>query len=66
VSYQAVVKWEANGRLPYTELSGETWYAELIERLTEGRVTKAELWAASFPGRPRDAANESEVSAHGC
>lgn len=43
VTYQAVRKWEKTGRLPRTEWTGETDYAERIERATEGRVTKAML-----------------------
>ena len=43
VSYQAVRKWERAGRLPRTEWTGETNYAEVIERLTEGKIKKGEL-----------------------
>jgi hypothetical protein len=43
VSGQAVRKWQAAGRLPRTEWTGETTYAARIEELTGGRVTKAEL-----------------------
>lgn len=43
VSYQAVKKWEAKGRLPRTEWTGETGYAAAIELITEGKVTRAEL-----------------------
>lgn len=52
VSGQAIRKWEANGRLPRTEWTGETRYAEKIERLMEGEVTKAQLlakWPDSAP-----------------
>jgi len=45
VSYQAVRKWEDAERLPRTEYTGETNYAETIERLTSGKVTKARLLA---------------------
>ena len=40
VTYQAIRKWEKAGRLPRTEWTGETNYSEIIERLTEGKVTK--------------------------
>lgn len=43
VSYQAVRKWEKNGRLPRTEWSGETSHAKNIERLTKGEVTREQL-----------------------
>jgi len=33
-SYQAVKKWEKNGKLPRTEWSGETNYAEKIYKKT--------------------------------
>lgn len=41
-SYQAVLKWMAKG-LPRTEWTGETNYAAAIERLTEGKFSRAEL-----------------------
>jgi hypothetical protein len=44
-SGQAVRKWEAAGRLPRTEWTGETTYAEQIERLTGGEITKQALLA---------------------
>lgn len=43
VSYQAVRKWERAKKLPRTEWTGETAYAEKIERLTQGAIKKAEL-----------------------
>ena len=43
VTYQAVRKWEAAGRLPRTEWTDETHHAEAIERATGGRITKAQL-----------------------
>jgi hypothetical protein len=43
VTYQAVRKWEKKGRLPRTEWTGETNYAERIEKLTCGKVSKAIL-----------------------
>lgn len=43
VSYQAVRKWEAAGRLPRTDWTGETNYSEIIERLSKGRITKKAL-----------------------
>lgn len=43
VTYQAVRKWEAAGRLPRTEWTGETGYAAVIETVTKGRITKAKL-----------------------
>jgi hypothetical protein len=43
VSYQAVKKWEKAGRLPRTEWTGETNYSTVIERLTDGKVTRGDL-----------------------
>jgi len=43
VSGQAVRKWEAAGRLPRTEWTGETDYGSTIERVTEGQVTRQSL-----------------------
>lgn len=45
VSYQAVKKWEAKGRLPRTEWTGETAYAAAIELITGGKITRTELLA---------------------
>ena len=43
VTYQAIRKWEAQGRLPRTEWTGETQYATKIARLSKGAVTKRQL-----------------------
>lgn len=43
VSYQAVMKWVAAGRLPRSEFSGETTYASTIQDATNGSVTADEL-----------------------
>jgi hypothetical protein len=42
-SYQAVLKWIRMGRLPRTEWTGETNYAEVIERLTKGKYPREKL-----------------------
>lgn len=47
VTYQAIRKWEAKGRLPRTEWTGETDYASLIEQATEGKVSKVALLSIS-------------------
>lgn len=46
VSHQAVRKWEAAGRMPRTEWTGETHYSAAIETLCTGQVTKEQLLAA--------------------
>lgn len=46
ITYQAVRKWQAAGRLPRTEWTGETRYAERIETVTQQRVTRSQLLAA--------------------
>lgn len=43
VSYQAIRKWEKAGRLPRTEWTGETNYAEKIAQACENKVTREEL-----------------------
>lgn len=47
-SRQAVVKWERAGRLPRTELTGETNYAQRIARLTNRKIKRSQLieWTA--------------------
>lgn len=60
VSGQAIRKWEAAGRLPRTEWTGETRYAETIERLMGGEVTKAQL-LAKWP-TPAAAANDASMN----
>jgi hypothetical protein len=45
VTHQAVRKWQAAGRMPRTEWSGETHYCEAIEQLTAGAITKLQLLA---------------------
>lgn len=42
-SLQAAYKWLRKGRLPRTEYTGETKYAEAISAALGGRITKAEL-----------------------
>ena len=39
----AVNKWLRAGRLPRTEYTGETTYAQALERAVGGQVTAAEL-----------------------
>lgn len=43
ISYQAVKKWEKAGRLPRTDWTGETNYAEIIEKATSGAITRDQL-----------------------
>lgn len=43
VTYQAIRKWEAAGRLPRTEWTGETSYSDRIVAMTAGQVSKDEL-----------------------
>lgn len=42
---KAVRKWRLAGKLPRTEYTGETAYAAVIERQTQGRVTREQLLA---------------------
>jgi DNA-binding transcriptional regulator YdaS (Cro superfamily) len=43
VSGKAVMKWVAAGRLPRTEYTGETRYAEMIQSATNGAITCKDL-----------------------
>jgi len=43
ITYQAIRKWEAQGRLPRTEWTGETRYAERIAELSGGSVSREAL-----------------------
>ncbi len=43
VSYQAVRKWERKGKLPRSDWTGETHYADKIQKATHGEVTKEQL-----------------------
>lgn len=45
LSHQAIRKWQIAGRMPRTEWTGDTTYAQTIEEATAGRVTKAQLLA---------------------
>lgn len=48
VSQSAVSQWIARGKLPRTEWTGETRYAEIIVELSNGRVTKDQLLAGGL------------------
>lgn len=43
VTYQAVLKWARQGRLPRTEWTGETRYAKAISAATGGQIKVREL-----------------------
>lgn len=43
VSYQAVKKWEVKGRLPRTDYTGESQYAEILAKNSKGKYTKDDL-----------------------
>ena len=45
VSHQAIRKWQRAGRMPRTEWTGETDYSQIIERTTNGVVTRDKLLA---------------------
>lgn len=51
VSYQAVRKWEANGRLPRTDFTGETNYAEKMAALVGDQVTVEQLRSMRQPAK---------------
>ena len=43
VTYQSVKRWEAKGRVPRTDWTGETDYASRIEEATKGVITRDQL-----------------------
>lgn len=43
VRYQSIYKWEAKGRVPRTDWTGETDYASRIEEATKGVITRDQL-----------------------
>ena len=43
VTPQALYKWEAKGRVPRTDWTGETDYASRIEEATKGQITRDQL-----------------------
>ena len=43
VTYQAIRRWEAAGRLPRTEWTGETEYADRIVELAGGKIGRAHV-----------------------
>lgn len=45
VTYQAIRRWQKQGRLPRTEWTGETEYASTMEKLSGGQVTREQLLA---------------------
>lgn len=47
VSHQAVRKWEKRGRLPRSEWTGETRYAEKLEEAFE--ISRHELAPGAYP-----------------
>lgn len=51
VSVRAVYKWTASGRLPRTEYTGETQYAEKIAAAAGGAFSSQELLECAVPGR---------------
>lgn len=63
ITYQAIRKWEAAGRLPRTEWTGETRYAEKIVELSGDRVSKEALLERHVSDRP--AADEPEPERRG-
>ena len=59
VSGKAVMKWVSTGRLPRTEYTGETAYADRISRATNGVVTREELRPHIFDPLPQTQGNIS-------
>lgn len=64
ITYQAVRKWAAQGRLPRTDWTGETDYAGAIERVTDGRLTKKDL--LTLPSRSKSGIELTSQSEPAC
>lgn len=63
VRYQSIYKWEAKGRVPRTDWTGETNYASRIEEATKGVITRDQLLNLkrndeSEAGKPRAGTGE--------
>lgn len=56
VTYQAIRKWEAAGRLPRTEWTGETDYARRIVQMSGYAVSREDL--LRLPAAPATEATE--------
>ena len=56
VTYQAVLKWARQGRLPRTEWTGETNYAKAMSAAVGGKVKVRELLQKPVRGESVDAA----------
>lgn len=52
VTRQAVDKWIHNGRLPRTDYTGETGYAELLAKASKGAFTARQLKTMATPQKP--------------
>lgn len=63
VTYQAIRKWEAAGRLPRTEWTGETDYATRIVELAGGSVSRADLLRLPQPASEPAERTEPERAA---
>lgn len=68
VTYQAVLKWARQGRLPRTEWTGETRYAKAISAATGGQIKVRELLARPAaaveikPKQPPALTNQARVA----
>ena len=51
VTFMTVGRWIKQGKLPRTELSGDTDYASKIEQALKGKITRDELLTSCFPNR---------------
>lgn len=49
ISYQSMNQWHDKNKLPRTEWSGETNWAQKIQELTEGKVTVTDLLGSVPP-----------------
>ena len=67
VRYQSIYKWEAKGRVPRTDWTGETDYASRIEEATKGAVTRDQLLNLkrsdqSAAGKPQPNSQEGDYA----
>lgn len=65
VSHPAVARWRKNGRLPRTDLTGETHYAEVLATLTPYRHTELlDATKQAYSARAREVVPSMPGKAH--
>lgn len=61
VTYQAILKWARQGRLPRTEWTGETQYAKAMAAAVGGKIKVRDLLQKPAKAAAQDAGVHSEA-----